>query len=57
MHADVHHLLHRMTAAEAHRKAAAATRPTPLRVQLGRRLVTWGLRLSGPADLTVTLAA
>ncbi|MFF2778281.1 hypothetical protein ACFVU3_25595 [Streptomyces sp. NPDC058052] len=57
MHADIHLLLHRATAAEAHRKAAAAARPAPPRVPLGRRPVTWGPRPSAPDGLSVTLAA
>ncbi|WP_199816571.1 hypothetical protein [Streptomyces griseus] len=56
MHSDIHLLLHRTTATETHRKAAAA-RTAPLRELVGRRLITWGIRLSGPTDLTVTLAA
>lgn len=57
MHSDIHLLLHRTTATETHRKAADAARTTPLRELVGRRLVAWGIRLSGPTDLTVTLAA
>ncbi|MET8969382.1 hypothetical protein ACWEP8_20070 [Streptomyces hydrogenans] len=57
MHADIHLLLHRTSAAETHRRAAAAGRARPARERLGRALVTWGIRLSGPTDLTVTLAA
>ncbi|MFI8366139.1 hypothetical protein [Streptomyces sp. NPDC085466] len=54
MHADIHLLLHRTTAAEAHRKAVvAARRAAP------RRPAVRDLRLPGPGptDLTVTLAA
>ncbi|WP_170313823.1 hypothetical protein [Streptomyces filamentosus] len=58
MHSDIHLLLHRTTATETHRKAAAAAaRTASLRELVGRRLVAWGIRLSGPTDLTVTLAA
>ncbi|GHA70969.1 hypothetical protein ACIQRS_28990 [Streptomyces termitum] len=57
MHPDIHLLLHRTTAAEAHRKAAARVRTAPLRERVGRRLVVWGTRLSGPTDLAVALAA
>ncbi|GGY28930.1 hypothetical protein [Streptomyces omiyaensis] len=55
MHADVHHLLHRMTAAEAHRRAAAP-RATPPGVRpVTRRLPPGGP--SGPGGPAVALAA
>ncbi|MFL9681016.1 MULTISPECIES: hypothetical protein [Streptomyces] len=57
MHADIHLLLHRTSAAEDHRRAAAAGRAGSLRERVGRTLVAWGIRLSGPTDLTVALAA
>ncbi|NML48820.1 hypothetical protein HHL19_00330 [Streptomyces sp. R302] len=57
MHPDIHLLLHRTNAGEAHRKAAAAPRPEPLRERRGRRLAVRWVRRSGPTDLTVTLAA
>ncbi|MFI8421266.1 hypothetical protein [Streptomyces sp. NPDC085460] len=59
MHADIHLLLHRTTAAEAHRKAVVAARRAALRDRLGRRPAVRDLRLPGPGptDLTVTLAA
>ncbi|GHG02621.1 hypothetical protein [Streptomyces hydrogenans] len=57
MHADIHLLLHRTSAAEDHRRAAAAGRAGSVRERVGRTLVAWGIRLSGPTDLTVALAA
>ncbi|MFB6840007.1 hypothetical protein [Streptomyces sp. NPDC056361] len=50
MHADIHLQLHRLHAAELHHEAADTTRPhtaTPaLRVQIGWKLVEFGLRLA-----------
>ncbi|MBX9424972.1 MULTISPECIES: hypothetical protein [Streptomyces] len=63
MHADIHHQLHALTAAELHRAADRSvdlprTPAPPLRVQIGWRLVELGLRLATPADRRpVTLAA
>ncbi|MFF9339483.1 MULTISPECIES: hypothetical protein [unclassified Streptomyces] len=57
MHADIHLLPHRTSAAEARRRAAAAGRAGPVRKRAGRAPVVPGLRLGGPTDLTVTLAA
>ncbi|MGW6967435.1 hypothetical protein ACWGET_25690 [Streptomyces zaomyceticus] len=61
MHADIHHQLHQLHAAELHRAAATTAPRVPrpaFRVQLGWRLVEWGLRLVTPAHRRpVTLAA
>ncbi|MGW6392080.1 hypothetical protein ACWFR1_16610 [Streptomyces sp. NPDC055103] len=67
MHADIHHQIHQLHAAELHHEAAASARaqaashaltPTPpLRVQLGWMLVELGLRMATPADRPITLAA
>lgn len=54
MHADIHLTLHHLTAAElehsaaAAASAAAATPASPVRVQLGWRIVEFGLRLALP---------
>ncbi|MFE0653593.1 hypothetical protein ACFVZH_34030 [Streptomyces sp. NPDC059534] len=63
MHADIHLQLHGLHAAELHRQAAAtrsrtplhAPAPTPaLRVQLGWKLVEFGLRLATPGPTATT---
>ncbi|MER5734662.1 MULTISPECIES: hypothetical protein [unclassified Streptomyces] len=54
---EIHLLLHRTTAAEAHRRAVAATRRAAFREREGRRPVVWRAQPPGPADLAVTLAA
>ncbi|MFF0431868.1 hypothetical protein ACFYU9_06545 [Streptomyces sp. NPDC004327] len=56
MHADVHLTLHRLTATEL-REAAATTVPAaPLRVQLGWKLVEFGLRLAVPEPRRTTVS-
>lgn len=64
MHADIHLQLHALASAELRREAAATRRHTPahepsspLRVQLGWKLVELGLRMATPANRPVTLAA
>ncbi|WP_314616823.1 hypothetical protein [Streptomyces stackebrandtii] len=64
MHADIHLQLHALAAAELRSEAAAAhghtpteTPATPLRVQLGWKLVELGLRLATPANRPTPLAA
>ncbi|MCZ0979784.1 hypothetical protein O1L60_14170 [Streptomyces diastatochromogenes] len=62
MHADIHLQLHALTAAELHHEAAA-TRPlptaaaTPMRVQLGWKLVEFGLKLAVTPPRTATTLA
>ncbi|MFJ9829409.1 hypothetical protein ACIRSU_34280 [Streptomyces sp. NPDC101160] len=58
MHADVHLALHRLTATELQQSAATAAPTTPVRVQLGWRLVEFGLRLAvaEPQGITVRAA-
>ncbi|WP_435969835.1 hypothetical protein [Streptomyces sp. Qhu_M48] len=67
MHADLHLRLHRLRAEELHRAAAEAARsrtaphrPAPalaLRVQLGWKLVEWGLRIATPTGRPAPLTA
>ncbi|MFB7589535.1 hypothetical protein [Streptomyces sp. NPDC056169] len=64
MHADIHLHLHALTSAELRHEAAAdrtyeftRTPATPLRIQLGWKLVELGLRMVTPTDRPVTLAA
>lgn len=57
MHADVHLTLHRLTATELQESAAAAAPTTPLRVQLGWRLVEFGLKLALPEPQGITVRA
>ncbi|MFE1550454.1 hypothetical protein [Streptomyces sp. NPDC058718] len=64
MHADIHLQLHALASAELRREAAAdrtceptRTPTTPLRIQLGWKLVELGLRMATPTDRPVTLAA
>ncbi|GHJ90545.1 MULTISPECIES: hypothetical protein [Streptomyces] len=57
MHADIHLLLHRTSAAEDRRRAAMAGRAGSVRERVGRAPVVRGPRPSGPTDLTVALAA
>ncbi|MFF0429662.1 hypothetical protein ACFYUJ_35465 [Streptomyces sp. NPDC004520] len=61
MHADIHLQLHTLTAAELrHEAAAARPRPagtaTPMRVQLGWRLVEFGLKLAVTPPRTTATA-
>ncbi|MFI8822260.1 hypothetical protein [Streptomyces sp. NPDC053431] len=48
MHPDIHLTLHHLTAAELQDAAAGAAPATPVRVQLGWKLVEFGLRLAVP---------
>ncbi|MEU7024980.1 hypothetical protein ABZ990_30755 [Streptomyces sp. NPDC046203] len=64
MHSDVHLTLHHLTAAElrqaaaeaAHTDAAPTTPRTPIRVQLGWKMVEFGLKLAAPGASRTTLA-
>ncbi|MFI8517259.1 hypothetical protein ACIGEZ_05445 [Streptomyces sp. NPDC085481] len=48
MHPDIHLTLHHLTAAELRQTAATTAPSTPVRVQLGWRLVEFGLKLTTP---------
>ncbi|MET9951346.1 hypothetical protein ABZ135_07305 [Streptomyces sp. NPDC006339] len=48
MHPDIHLTLHALTAAELRHAAATAAPATPVRVQLGWKLVEFGLKLAIP---------
>ncbi|MEV4682066.1 hypothetical protein [Streptomyces kurssanovii] len=60
MHSDIHLTLHEMRAGELRTAAAGQLPGESLRIQLGRALVEWGLRLlrqpSAPARCTTRLA-
>ncbi|HEY9370771.1 hypothetical protein [Streptomyces sp.] len=57
MHSDIHLTLHELHAADLRREAAGALPRTPVRIQLGWKLVEWGLRLATPERARVALAA
>ncbi|MEU8525122.1 MULTISPECIES: hypothetical protein [Streptomyces] len=57
MHSDIHLTLHEMRAADLRQEAAGALPRTSVRVQLGWKLVEWGLRLATPEPRRVVLAA
>ncbi|MFG2871983.1 hypothetical protein [Streptomyces sp. NPDC048338] len=46
MHADIHLQLHHLNATALHHEAAVSLPSTPVRVQLGWKLVEWGLKLA-----------
>ncbi|MEU8521469.1 hypothetical protein [Streptomyces sp. NBC_01216] len=61
MHPDIHLQLHHLKSAALRREAAVRPPSTPVRVQLGWKLVEWGLMLAvtpgRPSSEAYTVAA